>query len=81
MLGSLRPGCQQLLGLAGGQQLLQAEMGGGSVSLLFDLTQLALRPAIMWGDEPPDAVTSVPPLLPLTSRRQRIRSKLRFFGV
>ena len=63
MPSSSRLGCGTLLGLAGGQQLLHGEMGGSGVSLLFDLTQLTLRPALVWNDQPPDAVAAVPPLL------------------
>ena len=65
-----------LLTLAGGQHLIHGDMGTGSpVSLVFDLSQLSLRPAIEWKGSgstnseaasscgAPDAITAIPPLL------------------
>ena len=67
-------GSGALLSLAGGQQLLAGEMGSESVSLLFDLEMLAIRPCVIWNggggggsggapDGVPDALAAVPPLL------------------
>ena len=60
-----------LLALAGGQQLIQGEMGGGSAALLIDLSVLSMRPCVLWGDEPPDALATVPPLLLAFRARSR----------
>ena len=60
-----------LLALAGGQQLIQGEMGGGSAALLIDLSVLSMRPCVLWGDEPPDALATVPPLLLAFHARNR----------
>ena len=58
-----RPAPYQLVDLAGGQQLLPSELGGGAISLLFDIQQLSLRPCLLWGEDPPDAMCAVPPLV------------------